>query len=49
MVVQQRSPLPVCVDDTRSCCLPRREIEMMVWAERAGRMGAAMYSVPVDT
>lgn len=49
MVVQPRSLLSFCVEDPRSCCLPRGEIEMMVGAERAGRMGAAMYSVPVDT
>lgn len=49
MVVQPRSLLSFCVEDPRSCCLPRGEIEMMVGAERAGRMGAAMCSVPVDT
>lgn len=49
MVVQPRSLLSVCVEDTRSCCLPRGETEMMVGAERAGRMGEATHSVPVDT
>lgn len=29
MAVQQRSPLFLCIEDTRSCRLPRRQVEMM--------------------
>lgn len=30
--------------DPRSCCLPRRQVKVMFWAERAGRMEAVVLS-----